>query len=405
MKKNTLMISTMFMVFTISFTMSFLSMIAQPAAAYVSLTVSSTPVPSTIQAGESGNLVLTIANGGTSYARNVELTIKSHSYVTFGQKKYELQTIAPSSSTQVSVPITILASIPTDTTSIFMTIDYSEGTSTATSKFETSTSLSVSKRSLVQIDNVTWSKINIEPGDVVAADVYIENVGKSSMRDVSVTFGNSTLPFVPAAGDMEKYIGSLAVGSATKASFSIILNKDARTIAYMVPVVIRYYDDSGTLHVDAKYVGMRVTGTPDFVVTLEEDTKAVTGIAASEITISIANRGTGTAGYMTLEFDSNLDIIPAEYYVGNLDPDDYETVTLEMDLSAVPAGKRELNIFMTYRDPYNKDVSESAHLEFTVHAMPSVSISPTSMFIIAAAILGILYWKRKFFTGLFKRKK
>jgi hypothetical protein len=403
--RKRIMMSTMFMVFTLSFTLSFVSMLAQPAAAYVSMTVSSTSVPSTIQAGKSGNLVITIANGGTSYARNVKLTIKSHSYVTFGQKKYELQTIAPSSSTQVSVPITILSSIPTDTTSIFMTIEYSEGSSTATSTFDTSTSLSVSKRSLVQIDNLTWSEETIEPGDVVTADVYIENVGQSSLRDMIVTFGNSTMPFVPAEGDMEKYLGDLAVGGVTKASFSIILNKDARTIAYRVPIAINYYDDSGTSHSDAKYVGMKVTGTPDFVVTLEEDSKALSGSGAGEITISLANRGTATAGYMTLEFDSNLDITPSEYYVGNLDPDDYETVTLEIDLLAIPSGKRDLNIYMTYKDPYNQDVSESAYMSFTVHAIPPVTVSPMNMVIIAAAVLAILYWKRKFFTGLLKRKK
>jgi hypothetical protein len=238
----------------------------------------------------------------------------------------------------------------------------------------------------------------------VDADVYLENVGQSNLRDMTVTFGNSTLPFVPATGDMEIYVGDLPTGQTKTASFSIILNKDAKTVAYRVPVTISYYDDSGMLHADVKYVGMKVTGEPEFIITLEGDSKAVTG-SKGEMTISIANRGTATASYLTLKFNSNLDVIPAEYYVGNLDPDDYETVTLEIDFSRVPAGKRPLNIEMTYKDPYNQDVTDSASITFTVHAIPPVKVSPSTMYMILAVLAAVVYWKRAFFSGLFKRKK
>lgn len=386
------------------FALTYFQVFVQPASAYVSLTAASQLVPSAIEPGESGSVLLTITNGGTSYARRVKLTVKSHSYISFGQRIYELQTIAPSSSKQVSVPITISSSIPEYTTTIFFDIEYAEGDTTGTNKFETSTSISISKRSLVQIEGVEWSDELIEPGDVVTADVFLKNVGQSSMRDVTVTFGNSTLPFVPSAGDMEIYLGTLGVGETKEANFSIILNNDARTIAYRVPVTITYYDDSGALHTDAKYIGMRVSGEPEFVVTLEEDSKAFSG-GKGEITISLANRGTATAGYLTLSFDSDLDITPSEYYVGNLDPDDYETVTLEIDLSEIPSGRRPLDIEMSYKDPYNQEAGDSASLMFMVHAIPPLTIPPTTMVIVVVALAVIVYWKRKFFFGLFRRKK
>jgi len=126
---------------------------------------------------------------------------------------------------------------------------------------------------------------------------------------------------------------------------------------------------------------------------------------AGELTLSLANRGTATASFLTLRFDSNFDITPAEYYVGNLDPDDYETVTLSVDLSATASGKHSLGVEMAYKDPYNQDMSETATIEFTVHRTPPTRIPLTTKLIIVGILIVIIYWKRKFFIGLFRRKK
>jgi len=334
----------------------------------------------------------------------VKLTIKSHSFITFGQKIYDLQTIAPGSSAQISVPITVSLAIPEGTTSIFLSMSYAEGDTTGTNTIETSTSLSVSRRSLVQIDDVVWDKEFIEPGNVVDVDIDVKNVGLGSVKDTTVAFGNATLPFVSATGDLEVYLGDILRGQIRTASFSIIINKDASTIAYQVPITIKYYDESGTLHTDIKYIGLKISGRPDFVVTLEDDDTMYTG-AIGELTFSLANRGTATANFLTLTFDSNLDISPADYYVGNLDPDDYETVTLSIDLTGVPLGKQSLVVDMAYKDPYNQDVTESTSIDFTVRRVPPTKIPLTTQIIVAGVLIAIIYWKRKFFIGLFKRKK
>jgi len=385
------------------FVLSFVCMFTKPASAYVSLSVSSQLVPSTIGPGDSGNLILTISNGGTSYARRVELNIKSHSFVSFGQKKYELQTIAPSSSAQISVPITVSSSIPEGTTSIFFSITYAEGDATGTNTVETSTSISVSRRSLVQVENVSWSEEIIEPGDIIDVDIDIKNVGSGSVKDMTVILGNESQPFVSASGDIEVYVGDLPSRQTSTASFSIIVSKNANTVAYRVPVTIKYYDEAGTSHTDVKYVGLKISGKPEFVVTLEDDSKMFTG-SAGELTLSMANRGTASANYLTVTFDSNLEITPKEYYMGNLDPDDYETITLEVKLAKVPAGKRSMNIEMRYKDPYNQEMTESASLEFTVYSIPPIQISPTTQVIVVVVLIIVIYWKRTFFIKLFKKK-
>ncbi len=404
-KRNVALLA-IFAIFVLSaFSVLSLSAVSvRSASTYVSLTVSSQIVPSTIGPGDSGNLILTITNGGTEYARRVKLTVISHSSITFGSRSYDLGIIAPSGSTQISIPIAISSSIEVYTTTVFFSISYSEGDSASTATIDASTSISISRRSLVQIESVTWDKELIEPGDVVDVDIYVKNGGMGDLKDMTVELGNATLPFVSASGDIETYLGDLSVNELRKAAFSIIVNKGAETIAYRVPVTIKYYDESSVLHTDIKYIGLKISGQPDFIVTLEDDSAMYAGSSSGELVISLANRGTATASFLTLRFNSTFDIIPAEYYVGNLDPDDYETVTLSVDLTSVPAGKHSLPIEMAYKDPYNQEMSESVSIDFTAHRIQPAGIPLIAQLAIVGIVIIILYWKRKFFIGLFRKK-
>lgn len=400
LKKNIVLplASAAFLIFVFS-----MPAVVQSTTTYVSLTVSGQLVPSNIAPGGSGNLILTISNGGTEYARSVKLTVRGHTHITFDQSIYNLGTIAPSDSTQISIPITISPAIKDYTTSVFFYISYTEGDAVGTTTIDTSTSVSISKRSLVQIENVTWDKDIIEPGNVIEFDVYIRNAGQGTLRDMTAEFGNSTLPFVSASGDLEIYLGDLTKSDLKIATFSIIVNKEAKTVAYSVPVTIKYYDESGVLQTDIKYIGVKVSGEPDFVVTVEDDNKMYLG-GTGELTISLANRGTSTANFLSLRFDSNLDITPSEYYAGHLDPDDYETLTLSVDLSGISTGKHSLNIEMSYKDPYNQEVSEDASVEFRVRRTP-IEISFTTKLIIVVVLIAVIYWKKEFFIEFLKKVK
>jgi len=372
------------------------------AATYVSLVVSGATVPSTLGPGESGNLVLTVSNTGTAYARNVKLFVKPQASVAFTQQSYDLQTIAPSGSVQVSVPVKIASTATEGATSVFLSLTYNEGDTVGAVTIETSVPLAISKRSLVQIESVSWGKDMVQPGDVVEATLLVRNAGNSDLSYMTVTLDDSSQPFVAAAGATEAYVGSLPTSVAKEAKFSIIVNRDAKTVAYRIPVSIGYYDESGTLHTDTKYIGLKVSGRPDFVVTLEDDSRAYAG-AEGELTISIANRGTATANFLTLKFDSGLEITPAEYYIGNLDPDDYQTVKVNAEFAGLAAGMHKLSMYMEYKDPYNVELSRNASVDFRLRNLPAGSISPL-MLVVLAVIAAALFWKRKRIIELVRRK-
>lgn len=377
-------------------------LIVQPllvVSTYVSLSITTKTVPSIIEPGEKGNLILTLTNNGNDHARDVKVRFKPHSFINFTRTYYELQTIGPSYSTQVVAPISVSSEATEGTTVIFFSIDYSEGDISGTVTKEGSVTISITRRPLIEIKNVSYDKEMIQPGDSVLVNIDLQNVGRGSLKDLIASLKNFSLPFVYV--NSEVYLSTLNQGQNKSAKFNLIINNDAKTIAYNVPLTLTYYDELGTLHTEQKYFGMKISGKPDFVVNLESEDNMYSGGKGS-LTISIANRGTASAELLTVRFDTNLDVTPKEYYVGSLESDDYETVSLDINLKNIDIGKHTLNMGLLYKDPYNQEITKSVSIDFSVTQRP-IKIPMTYQLILILIILGIVYWKRGSIVRLFKK--
>jgi hypothetical protein len=384
--------------------LTFMILLALPSlvSASVSFSISGKTVPTTVEPGSSTNLIMTIANLGTTNAENVELVFSPNSYITPGQSSYSLQVIQAGSSIQVVVPLKISEIIPEGTNAVFFSVNYVESGSSGTKSIQNSVTISVTKRSLIEVSNVTYSKDFIQPGDTVVMKVELQNLGKGNVKDMVISLGNISSLFVPVGSDTDFYLGSLPPGSKGVASFSLVVNKDVNTLAYSIPITLTYYDESNTLIVEQKFVGIKISGKPDFVVSMEKETNMFSG-SVGTMSITISNRGTSTAQFLTLKFDSSMYVTPSEYYVGNLNPDDSSTVSLDLNLAGVSAGKHSLNMTMSYKDPYNKDFSETRVVQFDVTNRP-IQISTNMQIIIILIVIVIAYWKRNFLKKLIKRK-
>lgn len=384
------------------FTILALLLLPNLTTAYVSISISATTTPSTIEPGQTANLILTISNIGTSSAQNVKLKFKSHSFITPSNNLFDLQSIPNGNSIQVTVPFTVSSATTEGTTAIQFTVDYNDAADPSGIKTqENSATISITKRTLLEVNQVAYDKESIQPGDTVSMNIELKNVGKGTVKDLSVSIYSSDIPFVPVEAS-SRYLDSLGPGSMKNATFNIIINKDAKTIANAIPITLSYYDEFNALHTDTKYIGLKISGVPEFVVSVEKTENVYAG-NSGKLSISISNRGTAVAQFLTAKFDSNLDVTPKEYYVGNLDPDDSSTISIDIDLSRMPAGKYPLNMTLMFKDPYNKDFTESHVLNFNVTNRP-LQISTTTQIIILLIVVGILYWKRNFVKSLIKRK-
>lgn len=383
------------------FTILALCLLPSLASAYVSISITSTTTPSTIEPGQNANLILTISNIGTSTAQNVKLKFKTNPSIIPTTGVFDLQSIPYGNSIQVTVPFMVSSDTSEGTTALQFTIDYNDAADPSGIKTqENSATISITKRTLIEISNVIYDEGIIQPGDTVNMNIELKNVGKGVIKDLSVSIYSDNAPFVPVEAS-NKFLNTLNPGEMKNVTFSIIINKDAKTIAQAIPLSLSYYDDFNILHTDTKHFGLKISGKPDFVVSVEKTTNMYSGTTGT-MSVSVANRGTATAQFLTARFDSGFDVTPSENYIGNLDPDDTSTVSLDVSLKGVSVGKHSLNMTLFYKDPYNKDFSETRTLQFDVTSVP-IEISNVQIAIVIV-IIGILYWKRSFIKGLIKRK-
>lgn len=376
---------------------------ASTASAYVSLTFSSSTIPSTIGPGSSGNLLLTITNTGTDLATQTTLTIQSSPFVTATTATFNLGTLNAGGSSQVTIPITVLSNAPEGTIALPVTVAYSVGSTAGTVTTQNSATITVTKRTLLQITNVSYDEKQIQRGDTVTMSVTLMNVGSGQVKDLTVALRNfSSLPISPASTDTESFVGTLNPGQSTTVNFDLIVSTSADTVPYSIPISLSFFDDQGNAQSETKYAGLKVVGIPDFVVSIDKLDNVYAGTPGT-MTISIANDGTGSAKYVTASATaSDSDVSPKTSYVGNMDPDDTNTITF--DISPLRAGTHDITVHLTYKDSYNQEFSKDYPLSFNVTSAP-IQVPLAIQVLIVLVILTIAYVKRNSLIKLLLRKK
>ena len=365
---------------------------------YTSLSVSSYTVPSSLEPGEEGNLVITVSNVGTLYAKNVKLRLSTNPFVELGGYEYDLQTISAGKSSQVVIPVKVSSTTRTGTLVISYEIEYNEGDSSGSRTIEGAVGLSIERRPSLEIVNIEFDKEDIIPGSEVTVSLTVKNVGKGEARDITMSLDVTNLPFVPIS-TTEIFVGDMDSRDTKNVEIRLIVNEEAEIKAYSLPLRFSYYTETGDAKTEEETIGIRISGEPEFVVTLDE-TKNLYTNSIGEVSFSIANRGIGTAKYLTIKVDSELKFTPTEYYVGNIEPDDYETADFNVNLLGITPGTYSVTLHLLYKDPYNRETSMNKTFEITVGKQ--VTTNRNYWLILAIAMI-ILVWKRKSIKKFLKK--
>jgi hypothetical protein len=380
----------------------FFSVFSAQSYAYVSLTFSSSTIPSTIDPGSKANLLLTITNAGTEVAGLAKLNVRSTQYVSADASLFDLGSINAGGSSQTTIPITVSANSPEGISALPFTVSYSVGSSAGTVSTDNSATITVTKRVLIELTSVTYDKSIIQRGDTINMTMTLQNVGKGQIKDLTVSLRNFTsLPVSPATGDTEKFVGTLMPGGNATVDFGLAVSVNADTLAYSLPISLSYFDDQGISQSATKYVGLKISGIPNFVVSIEKEDNVFAG-AAGTLTISIANSGTGSAKFLTVSAAAtDSDVSPKSNYIGNMDPDDTNTITL--DVKPTSTGTHHLTLHLAYKDSYNQDFTKDYPLDFTVSQIP-ISIPLPIQILVAIVVLAVIYFKRSSLIKFLRRK-
>ncbi|MBU4501230.1 MAG: hypothetical protein KKA79_01460, partial [Nanoarchaeota archaeon] len=100
-------------------------------------------------------------------------------------------------------------------------------------------------------------------------------------------------------------------------------------------------------------MGLLVGVEPDYYITLEESDAFYKG-KKGQVVVSLSNTGPADIKFLTIELEESDDFVifsNFKTYVGNLEPDDYETA--EFEIYTKKSGDIPLKINIDYRDNYN----------------------------------------------------
>jgi hypothetical protein len=224
------------------------------------------------------------------------------------------------------------------------------------------------------------------PGQEGRLDVTIKNTLGKDVKDVSFALDFTGIPLAPVDSS-EASVDELDKGDKESFSFLIRADTNAKVGDYKIPYVITYGNSStmkkGTLSI-------RVSADPvlSYSLTLAEP---IIG-TKTKATFKIINKGLGEARFVSIHFSGvGLTILSdKEIYVGSVDSDDFETISLDV----IPSRKSAtLTAVVEYQDDDAKSVTRTLDLPaqaYTFDEAVAKGIAQKSNAPVIIGIIGIL---------------
>ncbi len=274
-----------------------------------------------------------------------------------------------------------------------------------------------SQTSTLSVDTVTVIPERPAPGQTAEVKLLLTNDADGVLKDIKVklnfvtTITESTLipyeklPFTALGSSNEKTVNSLAPGKSTEIAFTIIVDGDAESKVYKIPLSLSYTDKDGTEYetdVTSTFLGLVVDQPPQFELNLQDRdfyTKSSTG----DVVLSVSNVGPSEIKFMTmiLETSDMYQVIsPNTVYLGNLESDDFETAEFTLNVDADIDEVLPLTVSVEYKDGFNKPYTFSDEVNVPIYSVKEAKSlglipagrSPITTLIYLVILVGGGYW-------------
>jgi hypothetical protein len=358
-------------------------------AALASLNVSWQLSSNLLRPSSTATASLTISNSGSVELTNVIIKASGGPYVkVISGNNIELGSMSTLISTQAYISIKIDDNAISTNSYIYLEVDYYY-TDTSFYKKILYIPVTILREPILQIRNVNFSS-SPEPGKTVHLTFDLKNEGSGNAKDIIVYIESNSNFIVPESSG-EFFIEKLDGSESRSITIPIAVSPEVSIGTSSIPIKLTYYDETrSNNYTQSKEIGLKISGNVDFIVTVnsyENFYYGRTGIAS----IYIANRGLSSANFISVEASS--DFGSKEFYIGNLDSDDSDTIELPQDLSKA-SGKYPIKLTLNYRDEFENVYSVEKFVEVT----PANAPIDYNIIIIAAAVVVVVYWflrKRK----------
>ena len=245
------------------------------------------------------------------------------------------------------------------------------------------------------------------PGDKTKLRVELKNYATSLLKDIKVSInldnaGGEIIPFSPMGSTNEKVVSYIEPQAALPVEFELLVDSDAASKAYKVPLNIRYSDILNKNYSRLNLITIVVGDSPDLGVTLER-TDVYTSGSTGSVVLRLVNKGAPNIKFLNVKVmqNENVKVIGAdEVYIGKLDSDDFSTA--EFKLYAKGKDIVKIPVEVTYKDTNNNNYKENKEVELKLYSSSDAKnfgVKKNSNFawiaISIAAIGAVYYYYRK----------
>jgi hypothetical protein len=227
----------------------------------------------------------------------------------------------------------------------------------------------------LNIDEITTSPTRVQPGEFTDLLIHVTNLADSRLTNLRFKLDFNNIDISPAASTNEKTILSLKAHENATVSFRVVVNSDAVSKVYKVPLSIEYFDEVGTKYTVDQTAGIVVYGQPEYFMNVES-ANAFTAGSKGDIVLSISNTGTAEMRFVTLELvpNDNYSVLSTpKIYIGNIDSDNEETADFTI-MAKGKAGMMPLDVIVEYKDAYNKYFKAKEKVELKVYTNKEAAV-------------------------------
>lgn len=286
--------------------------------------------------------------------------------------------------------------------------DAVEGDNVLKLKYSTDGNIWIEKKITITIQTLdanlaikNFESKEVSPGEITTLKITIKNEADSYLRDINLKLNLSNLPFSPINHTEEKRIYHMKSGEEKIIEFNLLVSPNTQSGPYKIPLKIYYYDSVGQKYEKTNYLSIIVSSIPEIAITLDKSDILTTN-KVGEVTLDVINKGLTRVKFLIISLERNekYDILsPPIIYIGNLEPDDYDTIDYKIYVKTNP-GEFPLKLTLSYRDNNNKIYQEQKTINLKVYSSEELKkynfISENyTIYFIGLVIIIILYIYRK----------
>ena len=229
----------------------------------------------------------------------------------------------------------------------------------------------------VSVNTANTNPYPVEPGMDVELSIEIINTGAREIEDIVLELRpNNPFTLLESA---TKEISILPIGSSRVVDYELFVDESAISTIYEIPVKISY--ESNELN---KEISVNIQGTPDFKL-MEMESDMLTPGDQKNISVTIANVGSGKAKRTTATFTSSSTYIKPIFSGGNVYIGEFgtgETQDIKFLIlvdSDADYGVYTGTITINYQDESGNETSTSFNVGILVSGEPKLQIIETEI--------------------------